>query len=99
MDATRMTFPDNTFDFVYSFNTFEHLPEPRPVLRDLRRVVKPGGVVFTHLHLFTCDSGFHDLRIIAGAREGIAHWAHLRGGCLARGHGGGAAQWRSIARE
>ncbi|HEX3356475.1 MAG TPA: class I SAM-dependent methyltransferase [Tepidisphaeraceae bacterium] len=78
MDAARMSFADATFDFVYSFNVFEHIPDPAAVLRDVRRVLKPGGVVYTHLHLFTCDSGFHDLRIISGKHEGIPYWAHLR---------------------
>src|SRR5262249_16930858 len=78
MDATRMIFPDDTFDFIYSFDVFEHLPDPPAVFRAARRVLKPGGVIFTSLHLFTCESGFHDLRLIAGRHEGIAYWAHLR---------------------
>ena len=78
MDAGQMRFADASFDFVYSFNVFEHIPDPRAVLRDIRRVLKPGGVVYTYLHLFTCDSGFHDLRVIAGRHEGIPYWAHLR---------------------
>lgn len=34
---------DDHFDYVYSCNVFEHLPNPRDVLCDLVRVVKPGG--------------------------------------------------------
>jgi SAM-dependent methyltransferase len=78
MDAAKMSFPDASFDFVYSFTVFEHIPDPRAVLREIRRVLKPGGVVYTNVHLFTCDSGFHDLRIIAQQRQGIPYWAHLR---------------------
>lgn len=81
MDATRLSFPDNTFDFVYSFDVFEHFPEPSPVLKEVRRVLKPGGVSFTSLHPITTEDGFHDLRIIAGERDGIPHWAHLRAAC------------------
>lgn len=78
MDASRMDFPDGSFDFIYSFDVFEHLPEPGPILRDCARVLRPGGVFYTSLHPITTEDGFHDLRIIAGQRDGIAYWAHLR---------------------
>jgi hypothetical protein len=45
---------------------------------EIRRVLKPGGVVYSFIHLFTSDSGFHDLRVIAGMHESIPYWAHLR---------------------
>lgn len=34
---------DGSLDTAVSFHVLEHLPEPLPVLRDLRRVLKPGG--------------------------------------------------------
>jgi len=43
MDATRLAFADGTFDFVYSFNAFEHLPDPAATFAELARVLKPGG--------------------------------------------------------
>lgn len=45
MDATRLDFPDATFDLVYSFNVFEHLPDPAATLAEMIRVVRPGGVL------------------------------------------------------
>jgi SAM-dependent methyltransferase len=45
MDATRLDFPDATFDLVYSFNVFEHLPDPAATLGEMMRVVRPGGVI------------------------------------------------------
>ena len=40
-----LPFDDNTFDIVYSSNVLEHTADPKQVLREAVRVVKPGGVV------------------------------------------------------
>jgi len=43
MDAERMTFPDATFDFVWSWGVIHHSSDTRRALREIRRVLKPGG--------------------------------------------------------
>lgn len=35
---------DGSMDTAVSFHVLEHLPDPLPILKDLRRVVKPGGM-------------------------------------------------------
>ncbi|MBN3894228.1 MAG: methyltransferase domain-containing protein [Nostoc sp. NOS(2021)] len=40
-----LPFPDNTFDAIFSHALFEHLQEPVQALRELQRVLKPGGIV------------------------------------------------------
>jgi SAM-dependent methyltransferase len=44
-DATLLPFREHVFDFVYSFYTFEHVAQPKLVLKELWRVLKPGGVL------------------------------------------------------
>jgi phosphatidylethanolamine/phosphatidyl-N-methylethanolamine N-methyltransferase len=50
MDATVMDFDDNGFDSSVATYTISAVPDPVSVLREMRRVVKPGGsiVVLNH---------------------------------------------------
>jgi hypothetical protein len=43
MDVTRIQFPDDTFDAIYCSHVLEHVPEDRKAMRELYRVLKPGG--------------------------------------------------------
>src|SRR5438045_6665047 len=45
MDAQRLVFPDEAFDKIYSFHAIEHIPDLRAVLREMDRVLRPGGTV------------------------------------------------------
>lgn len=42
-DITNLSFADDTFDVVFSSAVLEHLPDPVVALREVRRVLKPGG--------------------------------------------------------
>ncbi len=44
--ATAMPFPDNTFDAIWTIWVLEHVPEPQRMLEEMRRVLKPGGVLY-----------------------------------------------------
>jgi SAM-dependent methyltransferase len=60
MDARRLLFRDGLFDFVFSLNAFEHIPDPRRALQDVSRVLKPGGHVFLlFMPLYFADGGHH----------------------------------------
>jgi len=47
-DLTALTFADATFDVVLHSDTLEHVPDPVAAMREVRRVIRPGGV-----HVFT----------------------------------------------
>jgi SAM-dependent methyltransferase len=42
-DATAIPYADNSFDAVVANNVLEHLASPRPVFREIARVLRPGG--------------------------------------------------------
>lgn len=42
----ELPFRDQSFDLVAAFDTIEHIPDDGRVLREIRRVLKPGGRVF-----------------------------------------------------
>ncbi|MGL6284798.1 MAG: class I SAM-dependent methyltransferase, partial [Microcoleaceae cyanobacterium] len=43
MNAMALDFPDNTFDIVYVANLLHHLPDPELAIKEMHRVLKPGG--------------------------------------------------------
>ena len=58
-----LPFPANTFDVACSFNTFEHIPDPKSVFQDLIRLVKPGGWIYLHFGpLYASPWGLHAYR-------------------------------------
>jgi SAM-dependent methyltransferase len=44
-DATRMPFPDATFDIVIAAEVMEHIPADQGAIGEVTRVLRPGGVV------------------------------------------------------
>ena len=54
-DATTLSFDDNSFDAVVISNALHIMPEPELVLKSIKRVLKPNGLLiapnFSHGHL------------------------------------------------
>jgi SAM-dependent methyltransferase len=44
-DATRLPFPDDTFDRIIASEVMEHIPDDLAALDELVRVLRPGGVI------------------------------------------------------
>ncbi len=56
MDASDLQFPDASFDSVVAMYVITVVPDPEKVMRELARVVKPGGQVMLVNH-FSQDDG------------------------------------------
>lgn len=73
MDAAALGFPDDSFDLVFSYNSFEHFPDPESALREAARVVRRGGYVYLDFGpLYMSPKGLHAYRM-----TGIPYCQHL----------------------
>jgi len=65
MDATSQAFKDESFDFVFSYNAFEHFAKPKSVLEEAIRVVRTGGYIYLNFApLYMSPYGLHVYRLI-----------------------------------
>lgn len=81
MDATRLDFPDNTFDLIVSHEVFEHLPDVPAVLSEMCRTMKLGAIAYIYIHNYTSLSGGHHIRWKYPDSEppdDVPPWDHLR---------------------
>jgi SAM-dependent methyltransferase len=59
-DAQHVPAPDDTFDIVFTWSTFEHVSAPVVMMREIARILKPGGVLFLQLWpFFLSEHGGH----------------------------------------
>lgn len=59
-NAGQIPYPDNSFDLVIADNVVEHLDDPGKVLMEVRRVLRPGGIM-----LFKTPNKNHYMPLIA----------------------------------
>ncbi len=50
MDAQNLEFPDATFDFVCAHGCLMHMPDTAKAVREIYRVLKPGGKVYAWMY-------------------------------------------------
>lgn len=70
LDSSKIAFEDlsvfemeyeNQFDIIYSWETFEHITNPKEALIRIKKALKPGGVSFNLYNPFFCFSGGHSM--------------------------------------
>lgn len=44
----------------------------------MKAALRPGGVIYFHVHLYTSNTGHHDIRAFTGGTDDLPPWAHLR---------------------
>ncbi len=83
-DARALPFPDGSFDLVLSGGLLEHFREPGAVLREMARILRPGG-------LFYADIVPRKVSLYRWAeRSRMAHDEHLAAGIYESALGKGA---------
>ncbi|MGI5992440.1 MAG: class I SAM-dependent methyltransferase [Methanosarcina sp.] len=55
MDAERLEFPDNSFDYVVTTFVLCTIPDPVKALREMRRVLRPSGELIALEHVHSSD--------------------------------------------
>jgi ubiquinone/menaquinone biosynthesis C-methylase UbiE len=71
-DATALPWPEATFDHVFMMWFLEHVPDPRPLIAQARRVLRPGGqltVTETDYSMFHAFPSHPDLEYLGAAQR------------------------------
>ena len=76
-DAERLNFADNSFDLVYSHGVLHHTPDTAGAIREVHRVLKPGGRAI--VMLYHRDSYNYRVNISLFRRAGV-HLLRWQGG-------------------
>lgn len=69
---TKLTFPDAAFDFILSFDVFEHIPEYRTAFSECLRCLKPHGTLVFSVP-FSLGSERNIVRAEMGADGRVVH--------------------------
>ncbi len=57
-DALCLPFADDSFDVAFASHIIEHLDDPRGLLREMDRILKPGGIL-----RLVCPTPYHGMRM------------------------------------
>ncbi|GAO50632.1 UbiE family methyltransferase [Saitoella complicata NRRL Y-17804] len=69
-DVNGLDYADNTFDVVHCHQVLQHVGDPVQALKEMRRVVKPGGIVAAREADFNGFTWYPE-------NEGLEHWLDL----------------------
>lgn len=63
-DVTKLTFSNNSFDFIISNHVMEHISDEKAFLSEMLRVLKPAGKLYLMIPIFfNCKESFEDSSI------------------------------------
>ncbi len=79
-DALDLPFPDNDFDLVHCHAVVMHIPETRPLLTEIRRVLKPEGLIACRDMIGSSCFFEPDLGSLSGAWEAFERLLSANGG-------------------
>jgi SAM-dependent methyltransferase len=81
-DVGKLPFASGFFDLATSVAAFEHFLEVPHVIDEIQRVLRPGGLAWICIHIFTSPSGGHNVRLLEvplrTLPSGTEPWDHLR---------------------
>lgn len=69
LDLTRLALPDNSWDVLIAYHVLEHIPDDRAAMRELYRVLKPGGWAAVQVPTREQPDTFEDPRIVSSAER------------------------------
>lgn len=65
MNIEKMGFADNSIDFAFSYNSFEHFLAPDVALAETLRVLRPGGYLYLNFGpMYLSPKGAHQFHVI-----------------------------------
>jgi SAM-dependent methyltransferase len=74
MDAERMDFPDQSFDFIWSWGVIHHSADTHRVVSEMRRVLRPGGQAVIMVY----NRNWWNSYIMSGLGHGLLRGMWLR---------------------
>lgn len=80
-DITRMDFEDSSFDIIYCSHVLEHIPDDKKAMKEIYRVLKPGGWAMLQVPLDTTrETTYEDFSIIKPSEreEAFGQADHVR---------------------
>jgi SAM-dependent methyltransferase len=85
-DVRRLPFKDGSISAILSITAFEHIHDMDVALREMHRVLKPGGILYSDFGpIWSCSIGHHVFAIVDGVearhwkpgKNPVPHYAHL----------------------
>jgi SAM-dependent methyltransferase len=63
-DLCALSFPDGSFDVVLTSDVLEHVPDPQKSLREMARILRPGGLALSTFPFTWASSGWEKARVV-----------------------------------